>query len=71
MRIWANFYVPNLRYHYKHKKITPNMWFGVVPRNISVDPNIYGFLETLQIVIGSYNHVSHHAVNVKSLASAK
>ena len=24
-----------------------------------------------KLVIGSYNHVSHHAVNVKSLASAK
>ena len=22
MRVWANFYVPNLRYHYKHKKIS-------------------------------------------------
>ena len=21
MRVWANFYVSNLRYHYKHKKI--------------------------------------------------
>ena len=21
MRVWANFYVPNLRYHFKHNKI--------------------------------------------------
>ena len=32
--------MPNLRYYYKHKKISPNMWFGVVPRHIFVDPNI-------------------------------
>ena len=50
MRVWANFYVPNLRYHYKHKKIFPNMWFGVVPRHIYIKILIYDFLETLQIV---------------------
>ena len=22
MRVWTNFHVPNLRYHYKHKKIS-------------------------------------------------
>ena len=27
-----NFY---LKYRYKHKKISPNMWFGVVPRHMS------------------------------------
>ena len=47
MRVWANFYVPNLRYHYKHKKISPNMWFGVVPRHIYIKILLYDFLETL------------------------
>ena len=41
--------MPNLRYHYKHKKIFPNMWFGVVLRHIYIKILIYDFLETLQI----------------------
>ena len=40
MRVRANFYVPNLRYRYKHKKISPNRWFRLVPRHISGDPTI-------------------------------
>ena len=35
--------MPNLRYHYKHKKIFPNMWFGVVPRHIYIKILIYDF----------------------------
>ena len=32
---------------YKHKKIFPNMWFGVVPRHIYIKILIYDFFETL------------------------
>ena len=42
--------MPNLRYHYKHKKISPNMWFGVVPRHISVDSNISRNFQEYRIV---------------------
>ena len=38
--IFGEMFLPNLRYRYKHKKISPNMWFGLVPRHISGDPTI-------------------------------
>ena len=38
--IFGEIFLPNLRYRNKHKKISPNMWFGLVPRHISGDPTI-------------------------------
>ena len=31
MKVWANFYVLNLRYHFKHKKISPNGTGTLIP----------------------------------------
>ena len=40
MQVLANLFVINLRSHFKHKKISPNRWFAVVPRHIARDPTI-------------------------------
>ena len=37
MQVLANLFVINLRSHFKHKKISPNRWFAVVPRHIARD----------------------------------
>ena len=37
--VWANFYVSNLRYHFKHKKISPNWRFLAERRHIFRDLN--------------------------------
>ena len=44
MRVWE-FYVPNLRYHFKYKEISPNLWLyctvvqfgGVSPTDLEED----------------------------------
>ena len=37
MKVWADFYAPNLRYHFKHRKISLN-WRSVTERrHISLD----------------------------------
>ena len=35
-----------MRYHFKHKKISSNRWFAVVPRLVARDPTIRFFSDS-------------------------
>ena len=37
MQVWADFYAPNLRYHFIHKMVSPNWRFVAERRHISRD----------------------------------